>query len=53
MQEELNRLDMFHKFFLLARGNQAFSCPLPRSNPARILDLGAGTGIWAIHVAEE
>ncbi|KAJ6787956.1 hypothetical protein PWT90_09357 [Aphanocladium album] len=50
-KEEMNRYDIFHKFFLLARDNQVFSHPIQRPNP-RILDLGTGTGIWAINVAE-
>lgn len=52
-QEEMRRLDIFHKFFLLARGNCAFSYPTPDSIPTSILDLGTGTGIWAIYVAEK
>ncbi len=52
-QEEMRRLDIFHKFFLLARRNCAFSYPIQRSVPTSILDLGTGTGIWAIYVAEE
>lgn len=51
-QEELNRLDIFHKVFLLARGNKPFQAPIRRQSP-RIMDLGTGTGIWAINVAEE
>ncbi|OAQ93910.1 methyl transferase [Purpureocillium lilacinum] len=52
--EELNRLDIFHKFFLVARGNALTSCNLLKLNhPARVLDLGTGTGIWAISICEE
>ncbi|KAI8691550.1 Secondary metabolism regulator LAE1 [Fusarium sp. Ph1] len=50
--EELNRLDIFHKVFLVARGNKPFHCPIMRKTP-RIMDLGTGTGIWAINVAED
>ncbi|KAJ4161582.1 uncharacterized protein LMH87_007613 [Akanthomyces muscarius] len=52
-QEEMRRLDIFHKFFLLARKGFPFSYPIHHSLPASILDLGTGTGIWAIYVAEE
>jgi hypothetical protein len=50
--EELNRLDIFHKVFLLARDNQPLQVKLERKAP-RIMDIGTGTGIWAINVAEE
>ncbi|QPG96082.1 hypothetical protein C2857_003113 [Epichloe festucae Fl1] len=52
--EELNRMDIFHKFFLVARDEALFASPLDpnRDQPLRILDLGTGTGIWAINVAE-
>lgn len=45
-------MDLFHKVFLVARGNKLFHAPVTRQNP-RIMDLGTGTGIWAINVAEE
>ncbi|TQV90234.1 methyl transferase [Cordyceps javanica] len=51
IDEELNRLDMLNKFFLLARCDQAFSCPVRRGSSTRVLDLGTGTGIWAIQVS--
>ncbi|KAJ6436750.1 methyl transferase [Purpureocillium lavendulum] len=52
-EEELNRLDIFHKFFLVARDNALFVRNLHDGRPLRILDLGTGTGIWAINVCEE
>ncbi|RDA88826.1 hypothetical protein CP532_5444 [Ophiocordyceps camponoti-leonardi (nom. inval.)] len=51
--EELNRLDIFHKFFLVARKSALCAHELNLGRPAKILDLGTGTGIWAINVAEE
>lgn len=50
-EAELDRLDIFHKFFLVARRDVYFSVPIQKDNP-RILDLGCGTGIWAIEMAE-
>ena len=52
LQEELNRLDIFHKVFLVARHNKPFHVPITRPVP-KIMDLGTGTGIWAINMAEE
>jgi hypothetical protein len=55
LQEELDRLDIFHKFFHLARQDDSYAGlhqrALNMSNP-QILDLGCGTGIWAIDMAE-
>ncbi len=53
-QQEKNRLDIFHKFFLVARQDQLHSAPLhplPPDEKHMILDLGTGTGIWAIDMA--
>ncbi|KAI1259915.1 methyltransferase LaeA [Xylariaceae sp. FL1019] len=54
--QENDRLDIFHKYFLVTR--QAERTPTaglylgPVPEHPRILDLGCGTGIWAIDVAE-
>lgn len=46
-------MDIFHKLFLVARYEQLHSAPLiPGGDNIRILDLGTGTGIWAIDMAE-
>lgn len=45
-------MDLFHNFFLLARRNALYLPNLTTKRPLRILDLGTGTGIWAIDVAE-
>ncbi|KAI9171713.1 protein LAE1 [Paramyrothecium foliicola] len=51
--EELNRQDIFHKFFLVARDDKPYAYPLRSDPPPKILDLGTGTAIWAINVAED
>ncbi|KAI3340669.1 methyltransferase LaeA [Ustulina deusta] len=53
---ECDRLDIMHKFFLVAREHEPssfrglFTHRLP--DRPRILDLGCGTGIWAIDTAD-
>lgn len=53
MQEEEDRLDIMHKTFSVARG-KLFSAPvnIRPGYMCNILDLGCGTGIWSIDVAE-
>ena len=53
MQQEQDRLDIYHKIFLVARGGKELHrAPIKQDIPPRILDLGTGTGIWAIEMAE-
>jgi predicted O-methyltransferase YrrM len=53
LQQEKDRLDIFHKLFLVSRQGALHKAPLiPSNGPPRILDLGTGTGIWAIDMAE-
>lgn len=49
-QDEMDRLDLFHQILGVARRNAHYDCVLP--SRARVLDLGTGTGIWAIDVSE-
>jgi methylase of polypeptide subunit release factors len=53
-QEEKDRMDIYHKLFSVAR-REALHSPLytlHNEQRPRILDLGCGTGIWAIDMAE-
>jgi ribosomal protein L11 methylase PrmA len=48
-------MDIYHKIFLVARRDQLHSAPVRRDatyGAPRILDLGCGTGIWSIDMAE-
>ena len=48
---EQDRMDMQHRAMFLAAGGQLLYAPV--ENPRRILDLGTGTGIWAIDMADK
>lgn len=52
-QLEMDRMDIYHKLFLVARHEKLHSTPLMFSpdSKLRVLDLGTGTGIWAIDMA--
>lgn len=47
-------MDIYHKLFLVARREQLHQAPITAQqwDQPRILDLGCGTGIWAIDMAE-
>jgi ubiquinone/menaquinone biosynthesis C-methylase UbiE len=44
---EADRLDLMHEMTLVIMNRKLFIAPLGDS-PQRVLDLGTGTGIWAI-----
>ncbi|KAL6789469.1 methyltransferase LAE1 [Trichoderma sp. SZMC 28013] len=52
-QEELERLDIFHEFFRIARRGRICSVDLRKEGHPKVLDLGTGTGIWAFSVVED
>ncbi|KAK3314452.1 S-adenosyl-L-methionine-dependent methyltransferase [Apodospora peruviana] len=45
------QLDINHHLLSLTLGNKLYLAPL--SNPKKVLDIGTGTGIWAIDFADE
>ena len=49
---EQDRLDLSHHMFLLLLGGRLFRSPIT-TKPQHVLDLGTGTGIWAIEFADE
>lgn len=50
-ESEQDRLDLSHQMFKLTMGNKLYLAPI--DIPARILDIGTGTGIWAIEMSDE
>ncbi len=51
-QAEKDRMDLFHALFLIARRQELHRATIESTEDIRILDLGTGTGIWAIDMAE-
>lgn len=51
-EAEQDRLDLKHHCFKLILGGELVRAPIGK-NPQRILDVGTGTGIWAIEAADE
>lgn len=50
-EPELDRLDLQHHMFRLLQDDKLFMAPLP-ADPGNVLDVGTGTGIWAIEFAD-
>jgi SAM-dependent methyltransferase len=50
-EEEQDRLDLLHHLFKMVLEGELYTAPLS-SQPQRILDVGTGTGIWAIEMGE-
>jgi cyclopropane fatty-acyl-phospholipid synthase-like methyltransferase len=50
LQTEKDRLDLHNEIFLMLMQNKLYTAPL--DHPQRVLDVGTGTGIWAIDMAD-
>ncbi|KAH6987228.1 S-adenosyl-L-methionine-dependent methyltransferase [Ilyonectria destructans] len=51
---EQERLDLQHHLFALTFNGNLFHCPVGKDKPiGRVLDVGTGTGVWAIDFADE
>ncbi|KAL1987418.1 hypothetical protein VTN96DRAFT_3800 [Rasamsonia emersonii] len=51
-EKAANHLDIAHHLFLLTLKNKLHLAPIG-DNPQRVLDIGTGTGIWAIDFADQ
>lgn len=53
-EQERDRLDLQHHLFFLTLDGKLFTAPIPKTKQLhRVLDVGTGTGIWAIDFADE
>ncbi|KAK1719499.1 S-adenosyl-L-methionine-dependent methyltransferase [Colletotrichum acutatum] len=51
-ERESDRLDLTHTVMVKTIGNKLFLAPIDEAKTHRILDIGTGTGIWAIEVGD-
>lgn len=49
---EMDRLDLAHAMMVKAMGSVLFRAPLKKDKVHRILDIGTGTGIWAVEMGD-
>lgn len=48
----MDRLDLIHHMMIKGVGDKHFLSPLEESKLKRILDIGTGTGIWAMEIGD-
>ncbi|KFY93219.1 hypothetical protein V500_03832 [Pseudogymnoascus sp. VKM F-4518 (FW-2643)] len=51
-EKQNDQLDIAHHLFLLTMGDRLFLAPIG-DNPQNVLDVGTGTGIWAMDFADQ
>ncbi|KAF7593773.1 hypothetical protein BBP40_010829 [Aspergillus hancockii] len=50
-EEEQGRMDLLHHIYSLILDGEIHTAPI--NNPRRVLDIGEGTGIWAVDFADQ
>ncbi|EQB56141.1 methyltransferase domain-containing protein [Colletotrichum gloeosporioides Cg-14] len=53
VQAELDRLDFLSDFLIKVMEGKLYHAPIDSDKVHRILDIGTGTGIWAVQIADE
>ncbi|CCE32550.1 uncharacterized protein CPUR_06410 [Claviceps purpurea 20.1] len=51
-EQQLESLDLCHHYLTILLDDQLFLAPLEKDKLHRVLDVGTGTGIWAIEFAD-
>ena len=51
-KSELDRLDVAHQMLKICLGDKLYLAPIG-DEKGRVLDIGCGTGIWAIEFADQ
>lgn len=51
-KSELDRLDLTHQMLRICLGDKLYLAPIG-DDPGRVLDVGTGTGIWAIEFGDD
>ncbi|KAF5501407.1 Secondary metabolism regulator LAE1 [Colletotrichum siamense] len=49
---EMDRMDFAHAMLVRAVGNKLYTAPLEKNKVNQILDIGTGTGIWAMEMGD-
>ncbi|KYG42893.1 hypothetical protein M433DRAFT_72859, partial [Acidomyces richmondensis BFW] len=52
-EHEQERLDLQHHIYRVALDGRLYSAPLPKEQIHDVLDVGCGTGLWCIDLADE
>ncbi|KAL2133428.1 hypothetical protein VTI74DRAFT_2354 [Chaetomium olivicolor] len=52
-EPEQERLDLTHALMTKGLGDKLFLCPINTEKMHRVLDMGTGTGIWAMAMGDE
>ena len=50
-EKMLESMDIHHHFCTLLLNGKLFLSPLTKENTKKVLDVGTGTGIWAMYVS--